>query len=278
MSTSINQTKLFLGLVIPIVLVYAGMSLLAVVLPTIQRDLNTTSSSVLWVVNAYILVRSTLTFASGRLSDMFSHQSVFFLGIVILTATSIACAVSPTISLLIAFRCLQAVGATFIFTSGMSLIADLYPKEKRGKAIAKVMSMALVGMMIAPVLGGVVVQYISWRGLFYMYALIGTLALFLQMKRDETRNPIKGSFDWLGFLLLAVFTVLLDITLQNVGSWGWLSLRFLVLFGIGLLALILFLKIERSKKDPIIDLNIFSLLNFPVCSVIASLTQVFLWL
>ena len=258
-------------------LIYGDSTVLSIALPSIQEQYNATNEITLWVVNSYMLVRAVLVFASGRLSDMFSHSNTFIFGLVVLILASFGCAVSPTIGTLVFFRSLQGMGATFAFVSGMSLITANSPKEQVASKIGFVLSLGLSSMAIAPVIGGIIVRLFTWQWIFYLNVIIGSLAVIISapiLNKHEKITEPKGKFDYTGFLLSAAFTAAITLAFENSNTWGWLSGRFITVAMIGLLACILFYFIESKKNHPIVNLKLFSLPNFLSGTLVASFVQV----
>jgi EmrB/QacA subfamily drug resistance transporter len=276
-----NQfNKLCVAVTLAFVIVYVDIAILAVVLPSIQKTFNTNNTHILWVINSYVLARAALVFASGRVSDLLSHKRTFRIGLVFFIIASLACGLSADVNMLIIFRCLQGVSASFVFTAGMSLVTSAVAKEQRGQLIAKILSVSLLSMALAPVVGGLIAHYLSWRWVFYLNLIPGALSLLLidSVVEPCDKKDVHEPFDWLGFLYITTFVVSVNIALQNSTHWGFLSIKCGLLFLIGIAALLLFIKQEGLTQSPLVDLRLFQQANFIAGSMIASLTQVAAWL
>lgn len=130
-------------------------------------------------MNIYVLSYVAFEFSSGRFGDLFTSKKTFIVGLIVFLIASLACALSVSVNMLIASRCLQGFGASLAFTVGMSLVTAAAPKENRGKVIAKILSIPLLSLAVAPILGGVIAHYLIWRWVFYLNWLPGGIFLIL---------------------------------------------------------------------------------------------------
>ena len=240
--------------------VYADLSILALALPTIGRTFHASSSSVLWVINAYALSRAVFVFASGKISDLFTHKRTFLYALILFSLSSIACALSLNIGWLILSRIAQGLSATLVYTSGMSLIADVFPKECRGKIIGKLLTSSLVVMAVSPVIGGVLVQYLSWRLIFILLGGICFLAMlvyhFVTIEGKENKPAIKH-FDIIGFLYIAAASLSITILMRYVPQIHWFSISGMVLTILTIVFFIVFFKRQKKVQYPIINMSFF---------------------
>jgi EmrB/QacA subfamily drug resistance transporter len=271
-----SQNRVLTVVAIAFCMIYLDITVLAVALPTIQKNFNTTSGLALWVVNIYMLMRAILVFASGQLSDIFTSYKAFMFGLVVFAFSSLGCGFSPTIEWLIAFRLLQGVGATFIFVPGMSLITSSSQEEKRGRSIAFVLSIGLASLAAGPLVGGIVIKIASWQWIFFLNAIAAVLAIILSLslKIDSDKRHDKGKFDWFGFILTAIFTLCVNTAFEKSNTWHWASFNFISLIAVSIITLIVFVYIEQRKAHPIIDFKLFALPNFSAGCMIASLVQI----
>jgi EmrB/QacA subfamily drug resistance transporter len=264
------------AIILSFCLVYADSTVLSIALPTIQKTFNTTFEKVLWVINSYMLLRAVLVFAAGRISDMFTHIYVFLFGLVVLALSSLACALSMSVMMLIICRALQGIGATFVFVSGMSLITTRAAPDKKARMIGFVLSFSLASMAIAPIIGGLIVKYFSWQHIFFVNVFVSVVAILFSipsvMEKDAIRY--KGVFDWFGFILSVLFTVCFTVAFQNSNAWGGNSFEFIGCVVTGIITFLIFLFVESKKKSPLINLKLFSAPNFFVSCLVASFAQV----
>jgi len=232
-------------------------SIINVALPTLSRNLETDFAVVQWVSLAYLLTMATLMLSMGRLGDMIGKKKVYVSGFVIFTLGSLLCGIAPSIYLLIAFRVLQAIGAAMM-TLGMAIITENFPPSERGKALGISGSLVSIGIILGPVVGGLILSAISWRWIFYVNLPIGIIGTYMVLRLvPETTQTSKERFDFFGaFALFATMSsLLLGLTIgQNTGFTEPVPM---MLFAIGMISLVGFLGIEKNSSHPMIDLNIF---------------------
>jgi EmrB/QacA subfamily drug resistance transporter len=241
-----------------IILATIDGSIVNVALPTLVRAFNTDFALVQWVVLAYLLTLTTLMLGVGRLGDMIGKKPLYAAGFVIFTAGSALCGLAPTVGWLIAFRVVQAIGASLLMALGMAIVTEAFPPSERGKALGISGSMVSIGIVLGPVLGGLIIGALSWHWIFYVnlpVGIVGTLMVlrFVPRGRPEGRQR----FDWLGaFLLFAsLMSLLLAMTLGQQGGFGQPAV--LLLTFAWLLLLFAFLGVEWKSPQPMIDLRLF---------------------
>jgi EmrB/QacA subfamily drug resistance transporter len=247
-------------------------SIVNIALPTMARDMKTEFATVQWVSLAYLLTMATLMLSMGRLGDMMGKKKVYATGFVTFTVGSFLCGIAPSIYLLIVFRVLQGIGAAMM-TLGMAIITENFPPSERGKALGISGSLVSIGIILGPVLGGLIVGVASWRWIFYVNMPIGIIGTIMVLRLvPETTHTQKERFDFLGALALFVTmgSLLMGLTAgQNVGFATSLPLA---LFVVGLLSLLAFIWIEKTVSHPMIDLTIFRNRLFDVNLITGMLT------
>jgi MFS family permease len=167
-------------------------TIVVLALPEIQRGLHVDLSAVVWVIISFLLVITLLATQVGRLGDMFGRVRVYEMGFAVFVLGSLACALAWNEPSIIAFRVLQGVGGAFIMANSGAVIADLYPRELRGKAYGYTSVGWTMGAIIGIVLGGVIVTYISWRWIFLIggVVLIGVFVL-IERRVAEPMLPLS---------------------------------------------------------------------------------------
>jgi EmrB/QacA subfamily drug resistance transporter len=233
-------------------------SIVNVALPTLVRAFDTEFAVVQWVVLAYLLTVTTLMLSVGRLGDMIGKKPLYATGFVIFTIGSVLCGLSPSVYWLIGFRVAQAVGAAMMMALGTAIVTEAFPPSERGKALGIIGSMVSVGIVVGPVLGGLLIGALSWHWIFFVNLPIGIAGTWMVIRYVPAFKPAGGQrFDVIGALTLFVslMTLLMALTLGQ--QQGFTATAVLVLFATSLASLAVFITIERKVKFPMIDLSLF---------------------
>src|SRR5215471_2686656 len=174
-----------------------------VALPVLQSDLHATASDVQWVVESYSLFLASLILVGGSLGDHFGRRRIFAIGISLFTVASILCGLSPNVTVLIIMRAIQGIGGALMIPGSLAIISASFDSKERGRAIGTWSGFTAITSVIGPVLGGVLVQYASWRWVFFINLPIAVIVLFILLWRvPESRNTEDAShLDWWGSLL-----------------------------------------------------------------------------
>lgn len=154
-------------------------SIVNVAVPTLERDLGATFALVQWVVLGYLLTLSSLLLTVGRLADMRGKKNIYLSGFVLFTLASALCGLAPNIAWLIVFRVLQAIGGAMVAALGSAIITEAFPASERGRALSYGSVIVSLGIMAGPTLGGLLIQYFSWRSIFYVNLPVGVIGVAL---------------------------------------------------------------------------------------------------
>ncbi|HYC61104.1 MAG TPA: MFS transporter [Thermoanaerobaculia bacterium] len=229
-----------------------------VALPVLQRDLHASVSDAQWIIDAYLLVLSALILAGGSLGDRLGRVRVFTAGVVVFAIASIACGMAATTTQLIAARALQGAGAALLVPGSLSIIAATFPREERGRAIGTWSALTSLSVIAGPVLGGTLVQYISWRAVFLINAPIAAAVLLIIWKKIESdAGRRSGSVDWLGTLLVTAGLGGVVFALIEAPGRGWRAIEVASAAIVGVAALIAFVFVERRAEEPIVPFELF---------------------
>ena len=247
-------------------------TIVVLALPAIERELHVALSSVIWVVIGYLLVITLLATQVGRLGDMFGRVRMYEAGFAVFVIGSVLCALAWNEGAIIGFRIVQAVGGAFVTANSGAVIADLYPREQRGRAYGFTSLGWTIGAVLGVVLGGLIVTYVSWRWIFWINVPTGVLAIAgaLRVLRDKGERT-RQRLDPLGMVTLGLglFGVLWAITkLGNApfdASTGGYLIGGVVLIGV-------FVFIETRVSAPMLPLRIFKVPTM-AASLCASLFQ-----
>ena len=249
-----------------------------VALPSIQRHFHATFSDLQWIVDGYVLVLASLLLLSGSLGDRLGRRRVFLTGLGIFSVGSLLCSLSPSLGWLVGFRMLQAVGGSMLTPSTLAIIANTFrePRE-RAAAIGVWGGVSGLSMASGPVVGGVLVQAIDWRAVFWVNLPIGALAVAMALAFiAESRAPRPRRLDVAGQSLAALFLAILTYALIEAPNDGWASARILALLGLAGAALAGFVVAELRAREPLLDLKFFRNPSFSGAAAIAVMAFVIL--
>ncbi len=235
-----------------------------VALPSIQRDLHSSFSTVQWVVNAYLLSFAILLATGGRLGDIFGRRRIFLIGVAVFAVASAGCGVAPDNATLLVGRAIQGAGAALMIPATLALIVTNFPPNLVPRAIGLWTAVTGVALAIGPVLGGVLTKAVSWRAIFYLnipLALI-TFTIALLAARESRDEHASRRIDYAGIVTLSLGLTAGVLAVIEASSWGWTSARIIGLLAGSVVALALFVAIERRSEAPIVPLAIFRSLPF----------------
>jgi EmrB/QacA subfamily drug resistance transporter len=244
-----------------VALVSASMSytlsqtLVSPVLPLLQHDLHTTTSTVTFILTAYLLVASVATPIVGRLGDMFGKERMMMITLMCFAAGAFVSAVSTSIWPMIAGRAVQGIGGA-IFPLAYGIIRDEFPRERVGSAIGLVSATFGIGGGIGLVAAGPIVEHMSYHWLYWfglMVVLVSALLTYLFVPESPVKTPAR--IDWGGAALLSAGLVALLGAVSEGNGWGWLSLRVVWLVALGLALLVLLVTYELGRREPLVDMR-----------------------
>jgi EmrB/QacA subfamily drug resistance transporter len=242
-----------------------------VALPSIQRGLHATTSSLEWTVNAYTLSFAVLLVTGGRLGDLFGRRRMFLFGVIVFGFSSFMIALSQSDTWLIAFRAVQGIGSGFMMPATLSIITNTFPAHERGRAIGTWAGVSAMALAIGPVVGGFLVEDVSWQSIFLLNVPVAALAIVVTLfavreSRDET--AIR-EVDIPGVVTLTLGLAALVLGLVKSNTWGWGSTRVLALFAIALVGIVAFFLIEPRRRAPMVDFSFFRARAFFGANVVA---------
>lgn len=247
------------------------ITIVNVALPSIAADLHASISSLQWSIDAYTLVIACLLLLSGSLADRFGRKRIFQLGLTLFTLSSLLCGLAPGVGWLIGFRALQAVGGSMLNPVAMSIIVSVYT-DRRDRARAVGVWGSTIGITIAagPVLGGLLVNALDWRSVFWVNVPVGVAAILLtQLFVPESRADRARAFDPPGQALIVVlFASIIFATIEGPRH-GWGSPLIAGLYLLAALAVAGLIAVESRRPEPVLDLRFFRSPPFSGANVIA---------
>src|SRR5436309_3407432 len=226
-------------------------------LPVIRVDLGASLAALEWTVNAYTLTFAVFLLTGAALGDRFGRRRLFAIGLGVFTAGSIGAALAPSAELLVAFRALQGLGGAIVMPLTLTILSAAVPAERRGAALGAWGGISGLAVAIGPLVGGAVVEGISWQWIFWLNVPIGLIALPLAALRlRESRGP-NDSLDLpgLGLASAGLFGIVWGLVRGN--QVGWASTEIVFALTAGAVALALFLLWELRAPEPMLPLRFF---------------------
>ncbi|HEY1690275.1 MAG TPA: DHA2 family efflux MFS transporter permease subunit [Solirubrobacteraceae bacterium] len=273
--SSRSRDRWTLGIVsVALFMVVLDNLVVSIALPSIKLDLGASIQSLEWTVNAYVLSYAVLLLTGAALGDRWGRKRMFVAGIVIFTLASAGAALAPSSAMLVAARAIQGAGAAIVTPLTLTLLAESFPASRRGIALGVWSGISGAAVAIGPLVGGAVVQGISWHWIFWINVPIGLVLLPVAMRLlRESRGP-NSSLDLRGLALASVGAFGVVFGLVRAQSLGWTSTTVLasMIVGAGLLAL--FVAWERRAAEPMLPMAFFGRRAFAVTNV-ATLTMYF---
>ncbi|GAA1353205.1 MFS transporter [Streptomyces beijiangensis] len=248
-----------ISVAIGVMMVALDGTIVAIANPAIQKDLGATFAQIQWITNGYFLALAVTLITAGKLGDRFGHRQTFLIGVTGFAAASGAIGFSDSVTLVVTFRVLQGLFGALLMPAALGLLRATFPAEKLNMAIG------IWGMVIGastaggPILGGLLVQHVSWQSVFFINVPVGVIALiigFVILKDHRAENAPK-SFDVLGIALLSTAMFCLVWALIKAPAWGWGDAKVWIFLGASLVAFVLFGFWETKVREPLIPMTLF---------------------
>jgi EmrB/QacA subfamily drug resistance transporter len=254
-----------------LLLVGMDVTIVNVALPSIRRDLNVSLSGLQWTIDAYVLVLASLLMLAGSTADRLGRRAIFQTGLVIFSVGSLLCSLAPGLGWLVAFRMVQAIGASMLNPVAMSIITNVFtePRE-RARAIGVWGGVVGISLGLGPIVGGVLVESIGWRSIFWINLPIGLAAIGLTARFvPESRAPRARRVDPVGQLLVMVALASMTYAIIDAPRAGWTSSTTVGLLALAIGAIGALLAYEPRRVDPLLELRFFRSAPFSGATAIA---------
>ena len=240
-----------------------------VALPDIGRDLGASTSALQWVLNGYLLTLASLILLGGSMGDRYGRRRIFVLGVLLFTGASLLCAIAPTSGLLVVARLLQGIGGALLTPGSLAMIESSFRPADRARAIGAWSGLGGVATALGPLLGGYLVEAVSWRAIFLINLPIGLLVAALATRHvPETRDPTaSGRLDYRGATLVGLGLAGTTYALIEGPNKGMTGAVLLAGVG-GVAALVAFLLVERTSSNPMMPLGIFASRQFSAANLV----------
>jgi EmrB/QacA subfamily drug resistance transporter len=244
-----------------------------VALPALQADLHATITSVQWVIESYALLLGGLILVGGSLGDQFGRKRIFLAGVVVFTLASIACAFARSTGTLIAWRAVQGAGAAFLVPGSLAIVSATFDEANRGRAIGTWSAFTSITTALGPVLGGWMIEHVSWRAVFLLNVPLALMVMLLSARfmaesRDESRT---AAVDWTGAALGIAGLGGVVFSLLEWPNRGASSPLVLATLALGAASLVAMIVVERRVTAPMLPLQLFASRTFTLANVLTLL-------
>jgi EmrB/QacA subfamily drug resistance transporter len=244
-------------------------TIVAVALDTLGRDFHVSVSTIQWVTTGYLLSLAVVIPVTGWAVDRFGAKPMWMMSLTLFIAGSSLCGIAWSANSLILFRVLQGIGGGMILPIGQSVLARAAGPQRVGRVMSVIGVPTVLGPILGPVIGGLIVSNFSWRWIFYINVPIGIVTLILSSRfLSVSEEKVRTSFDGWGFALLSPGLAALVYSLSEVGVTGsFTSLSVLVSFILGVVLMVGFVLHALRVRNPLLDLRLFKNRNFSIANV-----------
>ena len=246
-----------------------------VALPSIERSLHMSISSLEWIVTAYALTFAALLITGGKLGDLYGRRKMFMAGLVVFTLASLACGLAPSAGFLIGARAVQGVGAALMNPATLSIITATFPPKERGQAIGIWAGVSALALAIGPLVGGLIVDNINWHWIFYVNVPVGVVGIIVSrlVIAESSDTSREQSIDIPGLVTSSGALLALSYALIEGNRHGWGSAEIIGLFIGSAVLLALFIWLEVRQRLPMLDLGLFKIGSFVGANIVAMLVS-----
>ena len=274
--SALSQRRKWLTLVATIVgssMALLDGSVVNIALPAIQQALHTDAAATQWIVNAYLLLLGALVLIGGSAADLYGRRRIFVLGVAVFTAASIACGLSPNIAVLIVSRAIQGVGAALLTPASLAMLGATFGVHERSRAIGIWAGAGALMMAAGPLLGGWLVDQISWRAIFLLNVPLAIAAAGLALRFGcESNDPHAKQLDFSGAASVAIGLAAITWGLNAIPASGTRDKTVLAALGLGTALLTSFFVIEaRLKERAMMPLSLYRSRNFSATNALTLL-------
>ncbi|GAA5062314.1 EmrB/QacA subfamily drug resistance transporter [Thermocatellispora tengchongensis] len=241
-----------------VIMVMLDGTVVAIANPVIGEELNASLADLQWVTSGYLLALAVFLITAGKLGDLFGHKRVFLIGIAGFALTSLAIGLSQGIGWLIAFRVLQGLFGALLQPAALALLRAAFPAEKLNMAIGIWGAAIGVSSAAGPIVGGVLVENVSWQSVFFINVPVGAVALLVGwLVIKESRAEALSRVDWLGVVLLSGLMFCLVWAIIKAPEWGWGDSRTMAFLGGTVVLTAVFLWWQSKAAEPLVPLGLF---------------------
>jgi len=226
-----------------------------VAIPAISAEFAANAIILSWIPTSYLLSSAMFSIPLGRVADIYGMKKIFIYGIVIFTLASLGAAIAPSVDFLLLSRVFQGIGSAMIFVTGLAIITAVFPPRERGKAIGINITVVYIGLVLGPILGGIMTQYLGWRSIFYLMlplSLIIIIFTLWKLKGGEWAECHGEKFDMVGSILYSLSLLMVLAGFSQISSF----FGKIILIG-GIIVFILFILLELKVEHPVLEIKLF---------------------
>jgi EmrB/QacA subfamily drug resistance transporter len=255
-------------------MVQLDASVVAIANPEIGRDLDASSAELQWVTNSYLLALAATLILGGKLGDRFGRRTYYLVGVVGFTVTSVAIGLAGSIEGVIVFRALQGLFGGLLMPNTLGLLRAVFPPRKFGMAVGIWAMVSAVSTALGPIVGGLLVEHVSWESVFFVNAPIGVVALLFSafvLPRGKSAEEGPQRFDVAGVILLALGLLAVVFGVVKGETWGWTSAGTWGAVLSGVLVLVVFGWYETRIGHPLLPMRLFRNRALTVGAIVTAL-------
>ncbi|MFI0986312.1 DHA2 family efflux MFS transporter permease subunit [Streptomyces exfoliatus] len=249
-------------------------SVVAIANPAIGQDLGASTADLQWVTNSYLLALAATLILGGKLGDRFGRRTFYLIGVAGFTAASVAIGLAGSIEGVIAFRAVQGLFGALLMPNTLGLLRAVFPPKKFGMAVGIWAMVSSVSTALGPIVGGLLVEHVTWESVFYINLPIGIVALvFSALVLPQSKNSAEanGKFDVPGVVLLAIGLLAVVFGVVKGETWGWTSAGTLSVIAVGVAVLLVFGYVENHVASPLLPMRLFRSPALTIGTIITAL-------
>lgn len=235
-------------------------SIVNVSLPAMQKQFKVEVDDIQWVIIAYMVAFCVFMPLTNWLKDKIGLYKIYLISICVFITGSLLCGLAPNLSLLLSARIIQALGGGALTPVALAMLSSVFNQKERGSVMGLWGLGVVVGPALGPTLGGFLTQYFGWPSIFFVNIPFGVLALILSvifLKKIGEKTDKAPPFDATGFIFFTVFIILFQYSIARIEKVGFNTAELYITFFISLISLYIFIKTERKKENPLLDLSLF---------------------
>lgn len=250
------------------------ISIVGPAIPSIEQTIHVDQRSLSWIFSIYVLFNLIGVSLLAKLSDLYGRRSIYILSVSIFALGSLVVALSGNISMLLTGRAIQGFGASGIFPVASAVIGDIFPPEKRGKALGMIGAVFGMAFLIGPVIAGLMLKYFAWNSLFLINLPIALVIIYFSWKMlPSEQAKVMPHFDWPGIVLIAVLLASFAYGINSInvkeGFRGIVSVYVFPFFLLSIISLLIFVFLEKKSPSPVVKIELFDIRQIRIVGVVA---------